>query len=455
MMDSNNSNNYDDNDDDDCNNDDGRTLLDFTTRNKSFTLTLTAAKKLHLALPLANVILGLMTVICKVGETISLSVYTTSLSTHLACNATQVITGPFFVAFFTSFWFPVVFFTWVALVKLCNRNFSLHLTSSHKLLALLGFLNAINRLLIVYSSPSDRTPEFLQPILSSSLIPYTVILRFLVLRKRGSRGRLVCTFAVLVGLIICMEPSIFKLGGKSGSSKDRTATKIYWPILFCSGYIPVALILVILEREMKQDVVVNKSQQGGQSKQEAHALLFQAWIHLYSFLFVVGLFWTAFIPHFGINANWNDFSKNMRWGYQCHFGDGPIYNCTALGTGSGMDTGKDPHCQIPIGRCWIFIVLYCLSNLVSLMLIKYAEGAVFLVIVGVLSVPLATFFNTLFQLDSTTGAFFWGPSVDVDFYYALAGVSIIVPAVIGYNYLGLKESTERTISHLTNSKGCN
>ena len=257
-------------------------------------------------------------------------------------------------------------------------------------------------------------------------------------------------FAVLVGLIICMEPSIFKLGNNSGSSRNRTATKIYWPILFCSGYVPVALMLVLLEREMKpgakSTVVNNKNEQivdEGGSKQEASPLLFQAWVHLYNFLFVAALFWTAFIPHFGINTSWNDFSKHMHWGYQCHFGDGPSYNCTVSGTGSGMDTGTDPHCRIPIGRCWIFITFYCVANLISLMLIKYAEGAVYLVIVSALSTPVGTFFNTLFQLDSATGAFFWDPSVDVDFYYALAGVSLIVPAVIGYNYLGLREARQK------------
>jgi hypothetical protein len=378
-------------------------------------------------------------VIGQVGMTVSLSVYTTSLSTHVACNTTQVITGPFFVTFFTASWFPVIFFSCVFLAKLCNRKLSLRLVSSQKQLVLLGFLNAVNGLLVVYASPSDRTPEFLQPILTTSLIPFTVALRFLVLRKGVSGGRLVCTFAVLVGLIICMEPSIFKLGSKSGSSKNRTATNIYWPILFCSGFIPVALIFVLFENEMKNVGRNRQIANEGRSNQEAHTLLFQAWMQLYNFLFVAALFWTAFIPHFGINASWDDFTKHMIWGYHCHFGEGPSYNCT----GSVMDLGTDPHCQIPIGRCWIYITFYCLSNLMSLMLIKYTEGAVYLVIVSALSTPVGTFFNTLFQLDSTTGAFFWGPSVDVDFYYALAGVSIIVPAVIGYNYLGLREARQK------------
>lgn len=307
----------------------------------------------------------------------------------------------------------------------------------------MGFLNALNGVLIVYSSPTDRTPLFLQPILSTSVIPFTVILRFFVLRKGVSGGRLVCTFAVLVGLIICMEPSIFGLGENTGSSKNRTATKIYWPILFCIGFVPLGLINVLQEKEVKTDDKRTSEDETVPDRQEVHTLLFQAWMQLYSFICLGALFWTAFIPHFGINSNWSDFSNHMKWGYDCHFGHGPIYNCTnstSTPTTYYLDPGSDPNCQIPVGRCWIFVFFYCMANLISLMLIKYAEGAVFLVIVNALITPVGTFFNTLFQLKEDNGDFLWSPSVDVDFYYALAGIAIIVPAVLGYNYIGQRET---------------
>jgi drug/metabolite transporter (DMT)-like permease len=374
----------------------------------------------------------------------SLSIYSTSLTTHQACGEAQIITGPYFVLFFTAFWFPVVFFACVLLAKLLNRGFSLHLSCSQKRVALMGLFNALNGVLIVYSSPSSRTPVFLQPILSTSVIPFTVILRFLLLRKGLSKGRLICTFAVLVGLFICIEPSIFGLGGNSQSSKNRTANKIYWPILFCIGFLPVGFINVLQEREVKTD----KTRGVAAVKREVHTLLFQAWMQLYNFIFLAALFWTAFIPHFGINDSWSDFSQHMRWGYQCHYGDGPSYNCTISGNGTGptwqIDKGTDPHCQIPIGRCWIFVLFYCLANLISLMLIKYAEGAVYLVIVNALITPVGTFFNTLFQLNPNNGDFYWGPSVDVDFYYALAGIALLVPAVVGYHYLGQSEQKQKS-----------
>ena len=416
---------------------DKQPLVPSSQTHKYFTLTLTTSKRIQIPLPVANIILSILNVIAQVGMTVSLSVYTTSLSTHWACGKAQVITGPYFVLFFTALWFPIVFFACVLVAKLLNKGFSLHLSCSQKQVALMGFLNSLNGVLVVYSSPSERTPEFLQPILSTSVIPFTVILRFLLLRKGVSGGKLVCTFAVLIGLFICIEPSIFRLGGNSQSSKNRTATKLYWPILFCIGFVPLGLMNVLQEREVKTDKKYGIA--GG--KKEVHTLLFQAWMQLYNFIFLAALFWTAFIPHFGINSNWSDFSKHMRWGYQCHFGDGPSYNCTVSGTGSesGMHTGTDPHCQIPIGRCWIFVIFYCLANLISLMLIKYAEGAVYLVIVNALITPVGTFFNTLFQLDSVNGDFYWGPAVDVDFYYALAGIALIVPAVVGYYYLGQSE----------------
>jgi drug/metabolite transporter (DMT)-like permease len=423
---------------------DEQPLVPSSQTHQYLTLTLTTSKRIQIPLSVANVILSILNVIAQVGMTESLSIYSTSLSTHQACGKAQTITGPYFVLFFTAFWFPVVFFACVLLAKLLNRGFSLHLSCSQKRVALMGLFNALNGVLIVYSSPSSRTPVFLQPILSTSLIPFTVILRFILLRKGLSKGRLICTFAVLVGLFICIEPSIFGLGGNSQSSKNRTATKIYWPILFCLGFLPLGFMNVLQEREVKTDKA------GGVTtiKNEVNSLLFQAWIQLYNFIFLAALFWTAFIPHFGINDSWSDFSQHMRWGFHCHFGEAPTYNCTISGNGLGMDKVPDPHCQIPIGRCWIFVIFYCLSYLIGLMLIKYAEGAVYLVIVNALITPFGTFFNTLFQLNPNNGNFYWGPSVDVDFYYALAGITLLVPAVIGYHYLGQKETQQRQCGRL-------
>eukprot|EP00118_Oscarella_pearsei_P025781 m.308763 g.308763 ORF g.308763 m.308763 type:complete len:449 (+) comp44711_c0_seq1:82-1428(+) len=405
------------------------------------TFTLTTTRQVQIPLTAANIVLSILNVICQVGMTVSLPLFTTALGTHKACGEYgKAIAGPYFVLFFTALWFPVVFFAWVIIAKLMNRNFSLKLTCPMRFVVLLGFMNSLNGVLLVYASPSDRTPQYLQPILSASVIPFTVILRYIILRKGISGGRLVCTFIVLVSLIICMEPTIFKLGQGSQTTANRTAGTVIWPIIFCIGFVPLAIINVIQEREVKKGRTDEPETTQGR---EVHTLLFQAWLQLFNFFFLAAMFFLDFIPKFGASSNFSEFSQNMRWGWQCEFGQAPNMTCLSTDSNPYDPIGPDPHCSIIIGRTWIFTLFYCLSNLISLMLIKYAEGAVYLVIVNALITPVGTFFLTLFQLDGNTGKFFWKPEVDVATWYAIAGVAMMVPAVIGYNFLGQREKKER------------
>ncbi|XP_065842307.1 crt homolog 2-like [Oscarella lobularis] len=408
-----------------------------TAKRNTVTFTLTTNFKIQIPLTVTNVFLSILNVICQVGLTVSLPLFTTALGAHQACGVYgKAIAGPYFVLFFTTLWYPVVFFAGVLVAKLLNGKFSLQLNCSMGFVILLGFLNAVKGVFIVYASPSDRTPQFLQPILSSSIIPFTVVLRYLILRKGLSGGRLVSTFIVLVGLVICLEPTIFQLGQGNKTTSNRAAVSIVWPMIYCIGYIPFGLINVIQEREVKKRL---DSKRCG----EVHSLLFQAWFQLFSFIFIAAMFFLDFIPHFGASANFDEFSQNMCRGWNCELGHAPKFNCSPTDPMPHDPYGPDAHCSILIGRTWYFIIFYCLSNLFGLMLIKYAEGAVYLVIVNALITPVGTFFLTLFQLESDTGKFYWKPEVDVATWYALAGVCLMVPAVVWYNYLGIKEQREK------------
>ena len=411
-----------------------------TEKPDSVTFTVTTNFHIQIPLTVVNILLSILNIVSQVGMTVTLPLFTTALGTHKACGVYgKAIAGPYFVLFFTALWFPVVFFAWVFIAKFLNRNFSLRLNSSMGFVVLLGFLNAMNGVLVVYSSPSDRTPQYLQPILSSSVIPFTVILRYLILRKGISGGRLVATFIVLIGLIICLEPTIFQLGQDNKTTANRTAGTIIWPIIFCVGFIPLGLSNVIQERQVKKG---DQSQSSG-GRGEVHSLLFQAWLQLFNFVFLAAVFFLDFIPHFGASANFDEFSQNMRWGWNCEFGQAPKFNCSPTDPMPNDPYGPDEHCSLIIGRTWYFTIFYCLSNLIGLMLIKYAEGAVYLVIVNALITPVGTFFLTLFQLENDTGKFYWKPEVDVATWYALAGVFLMVPAVIWYNYLGNREKKEK------------
>jgi hypothetical protein len=57
------------------------------------------------------------------------------------------------------------------------------MTSSLKIIFALGLFTALNGILVVFASPPNRTPGYLQGILSTTSIPFTIICRIIFLRK--------------------------------------------------------------------------------------------------------------------------------------------------------------------------------------------------------------------------------------------------------------------------------
>lgn len=70
--------------------------------------------------------------------------------------------------------------------------------------------------------------------------------------------RSLCAAVVLVGLFITSEPQIWGLdqgAGGSGGAKQTVAARILWPLCFALGFIPVGLMNVFCEKELKKDEV--------------------------------------------------------------------------------------------------------------------------------------------------------------------------------------------------------
>lgn len=65
---------------------------------------------------------------------------------------------------------------------------------------LIGLFDALNGLLIVYSSVLNRTSGPLQAILGNSLIPFTLLFSVLILGKRYHRFQLLAGVFTLIGL---------------------------------------------------------------------------------------------------------------------------------------------------------------------------------------------------------------------------------------------------------------
>ncbi len=70
--------------------------------------------------------------------------------------------------------------------------------------------------------------------------------------------RLIVSGCLLIGLFISIEPTIFNLYGSTSSHSDQsTVHRILWPMAFALGFVPVGIINVLVEKEMKkQDVCI-------------------------------------------------------------------------------------------------------------------------------------------------------------------------------------------------------
>lgn len=77
----------------------------------------------------------------------------------------------------------LLIFVVISLRTCINRSIPLTLASSWKIVLANALANVFNYILVIYASPPSRTPPYLQSILTMTAIPFTVLLRLLLLRK--------------------------------------------------------------------------------------------------------------------------------------------------------------------------------------------------------------------------------------------------------------------------------
>ena len=95
-------------------------------------------------------------------------------------------------------------------------------------------------------------------------------------------------------------------------------------------------------------------------------------------------------------------------------------------------------CSHVTGRLWIISLATSLVILTQLLVISSSDGAVYLSMLAVLTIPLGTLFWTLWK-DTLSGSLVWNPDITVPSVFALVGMLILLPAMIIYEYLGMQE----------------
>ncbi|XP_078616350.1 crt homolog 3-like [Branchiostoma floridae x Branchiostoma japonicum] len=320
---------------------------------------------------------------------------------------------PYFVFSFASFSFVVIFGVCLAVAFYLGHITETDLKFPHFLLFLVGMFDALNGVLVVNASSGSRTAPYLQAILGNFTIPITMLLRLLVLKKKPTQRKFICSILVLLSLFICLLPKIIPALGADTAPGAKGAAGVLWPLCFMIGFVPAAAMNVIEEKVMKMTK--------GTRRDQISLIWFLFWESVYQFLCAAALFWTDVIPGFGNSADIHDFGENVAFGFLCFFG----------GRGCTSEPGT---------RGTVFILGYAVSYFGGGLLLRHAEGATLLALVTSLVTPLGFLFWTLFEEDPfqfhvNTGNATW---------FSLGALVLMVPAIYFYN-TGLPErSTDDT-----------
>lgn len=195
----------------------------------------------------AMALFGTMSLFGQVGVTIALPVWVDSIMVGPGSD-------PYFVLFFASGAFSVLFAMWLVLMHLFSDQLTTQNTNlKHKDMFLVGFFNSLNGLMAVYSSPTERTAAFLQALLTNFSIPMTIGVRWLVLGRKINQRQGFAALLVIAGIFLALAPIVFGIDQKPvhGHNSAKGIARILWPLCFMLGFLPYALYTVYQEKGLK------------------------------------------------------------------------------------------------------------------------------------------------------------------------------------------------------------
>jgi drug/metabolite transporter (DMT)-like permease len=352
------------------------------------------------------IVIYALVIINMMGQYISIPLFISSL---------DGTAGAYFIISWLGFLNNLVFWSLTAIRykqgKL-TKNMWEYTKTNHKLFITLGLFNALNGLLVFYSSGLSRTPGSLQAILSCSNIPFTVLLSKLLLKKTYTSQQLLGVFITITGIVVSMIP-VF-----NGFSTSDVVSIIF-PILYLIGQLTI-VIQNILQEKIFMDC------------HNYDSVLLNAWASLYQItITTVFLTWVDIIPGFGVSKDLADFVDKYKNGLTCFF--------------APWSPDVSPKCSYCALLGVIFLLTYCLASIYIAELMKYASANT-TAIISAFSPTVMIFFWILFPSvnDWASGAKY----TTLDIICDTIAIPIIVTGIFTFRISESKKIKEIVMSHL-------
>ena len=190
-----------------------------------------------------------------------------------------------------------------------------------------------------------------------------------------------------------------------------TSHSIFWTVLLLLSNIPAGLAWVLFERES--------------SRRPKEVFLINFYAQFGSLLVLVILFWVDLAPGFGQASSIHDFWQRFVNGFLCH------YQPSSL---------PGSHCGETLVVSFACIAAFACFLTFQVLLMAFTEGgSTFSIIVSYLSVPASSVFWLLFDFH-LDGGFVWSPLISFTSLFPILGFSIMLPAIILFNLIGVWEN---------------
>ena len=240
---------------------------------------------------------------------------------------------PYFILLCVSFAFVPIFFLGVFIINYYGTILPAARSWSYKKsFALIGLLNGLNGVLIIFSNP--HVSGVAQSTLSQFVIPLTLSLSVCILRSSFSKMMYMGAFIILCGVGLELSPSFVTSTSppspalllSSGSGSGSGGSGGWWAVVFALGQLPAALCSIYQERAFTQGVRIN-------------VVYMMAWSSLAQFLSLVLAAPLDFVPGFGNSASIAQFVESMKNATLCVAND--------LASDSNNADGKKLKCFSP------------------------------------------------------------------------------------------------------------